>query len=290
VIDLFVRINSTGKALSAAEKRHAKYFNSHFLQEAGRLASKHEKYLKSHKILTDGQISRMKHVELMCELMASIQNGDVINKKVALDSMMKPNSVTERQAKKLSSKVTTVFNRINNMFPNLHQTRFRQISDFYSLATLISRFEEEELILTDKKKNALANDLVIAFSIGVDILRERQKKAQGGLSQFDKYREYLLTVTNATDEYSQRKKREIILRGLLETIFMKKDSERLFSPEQRRIIWNSSEERLCEKCKKPVTWQDFTVDHIKPYSKGGETKLTNAAIMHQKCNSQKGNH
>lgn len=30
IIDLFVRINSTGKALTTQEKRHARYFNSHF--------------------------------------------------------------------------------------------------------------------------------------------------------------------------------------------------------------------------------------------------------------------
>src|SRR5574337_454492 len=34
IIDLFVRINSTGKSLSAAEKRHARFYNSAFLREA----------------------------------------------------------------------------------------------------------------------------------------------------------------------------------------------------------------------------------------------------------------
>src|SRR4051812_34330997 len=33
IIDVFVRINSTGKALTPQEKRHAKYYNSTFLRE-----------------------------------------------------------------------------------------------------------------------------------------------------------------------------------------------------------------------------------------------------------------
>jgi len=38
IIEVFVRINSTGKALTPQEKRRAKYFNSGFLKEADRLA------------------------------------------------------------------------------------------------------------------------------------------------------------------------------------------------------------------------------------------------------------
>ena len=38
IIDVFVRINSTGKKLTSAEKRHARYYNSPFLKMAGKLA------------------------------------------------------------------------------------------------------------------------------------------------------------------------------------------------------------------------------------------------------------
>jgi 5-methylcytosine-specific restriction endonuclease McrA len=105
------------------------------------------------------------------------------------------------------------------------------------------------------------------------------------------FREYLLTVLRGTDEISQRRKREEILRGLLESLFKKKDSERTFSQEQRRILWNTAAERKCSfpGCKKRLTWSDFTLDHIDPYSKGGRTELKNAALMHSACNAAKGN-
>lgn len=289
VIELFVRINSTGKALTSAEKRHAKYFRSPFLKEANRIASKYENYFLKNKILTSSQISRMKHIELICELMVSIYQGDVINKKSALDRMMNDKSLTSNQAKNVGLRLIRTLNRIKKMFPNLYQTRFKQISDFYSLAVLIHKFETENLILTDKKRNKIAWDLLVAFSNGVDQARILQKEIKGVPKRLESCREYLLTVLQGTDEISQRKKREKILRGLLESIFKRKDKDRLFSPEQRRILWNSTKERRCAKCGGIVTWSDFTVDHIKPFSKGGKTKLGNAAIMHRRCNSSKGN-
>ena len=44
IIHVFVRINSTGKALTQQERRHARYYQSLFLKEAARLARRHERY------------------------------------------------------------------------------------------------------------------------------------------------------------------------------------------------------------------------------------------------------
>jgi 5-methylcytosine-specific restriction endonuclease McrA len=94
----------------------------------------------------------------------------------------------------------------------------------------------------------------------------------------------------ATDEVNQRRLRESILRGLLETIFAKKDAQRGFSEAQRRIMWNTAADRRCQnsKCRKRLAWDDFTIDHIDPYAKGGRTRLENAALMCRSCNSAKG--
>ena len=289
VIELFVRINSTGKALTTAETRHAKYYHSPFLKVAGKLANRYKKYFLENEILTEAQISRMKHVELICELMISMNQGDLINKKAALDAMMKDRSLSLAKVKNIEAKVIRTLNKIKKMFPNLYQTRFKQLSDFYSLSILIYKFDVENLILTDKKRNKLVWELLVAFSDGVDQARLLQQKVKGIPTKLEKCREYLLTVIQSTDEISQRRRREDILRGLLESIFRRKDKDRLFSSEQRRILWNTSKDRICKKCGKEVTWSDFTIDHIKPFSNGGATKLANSAIMHQSCNSSKGN-
>jgi 5-methylcytosine-specific restriction endonuclease McrA len=289
IIDLFVRINSTGKALTGAEKRHARYYNSPFLRKAGQLARRFEKYFISTHILSKSQIARMKHVELMCELMVSASAEDVINKKAALDKVMEADSISGQKLNKAAGLTVTSLNRIKRLFPSIKQTRFKQVSDFYSLAVLIQKFEREGMILTDRKRNRLAQDILIAFSNGVDEVSRLQKQARGPRPEQELYREYLLTVREATDEINHRRKREQIVKGLLDTLFEKKDSERLFSAEQRRLLWNSADQRRCGVCRKTLTWEDFTIDHINPHSKGGRTALDNAALMCRKHNSAKGN-
>lgn len=289
IIDVFVRINSTGKALTPAERRHAKYYNSEFLRMAGKVAERYKDYFLSNKILSPNQIKRMKHVELICEFMVSINNEGVINKKMALDKVMNADSISGKQVKKLMEQCVRTLNRIKRMFPKLKTTRFCQLSDFYTLGVLFWKYERDGLILTNKRRNILAFDLIKNFSIGVDKVRELQMKAKGIRPGQELYREYLLTVLQSTDEIKQRKRREDMLNGILESLYEKKDNKRAFSKEQRRIIWNSEKDPICTLCGKVVTWEDFTADHVKPHSEGGKTKIINAAITHRSCNSRKGN-
>jgi hypothetical protein len=289
IINIFVRINSTGTALTKQEKRHAMFQHSRFLQKAAELAGRYEDYFVDMGILGAAQISRMKHIELICELMLSIHTGDVINKKAALDKVMQSNGLTDGQVKKAVAQTVTALNRVKKMFPKLYATRLSKLTDFYSLTVLVAKFENERLILTDRRRNKLAWDLLSAFAIKVDEVREKQRKAIGTKPEEGVFREYLLTVSQMTDDVNQRRKREAILRGLLESIFAKKDSQRGFTPEQRRILWNTASSRKCEECNRVLNWDDFTIDHIDPYSKGGRSRLENSALMCRSCNSSKGN-
>jgi hypothetical protein len=202
---------------------------------------------------------------------------------------MKPGSLTAAQVARLRAKTVFALNRVRRMFPDIHRTRFSKISDYYSLVVLIAKFEAERLILSDRRRNKLAWELLTAFANGVDDVRLRQKKAQGSKSGQELYREYLLTVLEGTDEISHRRKREEILRNLLHSLFERRDENRLFSEEQRRILWNTTDNRKCRSCGKPLTWSEFTIDHIDPFCKGGRTRLENAALMCGRCNSRKGN-
>lgn len=291
IIDVFVRINSTGKALTQQEKRHARYYNSPFLKEAARLAARLGWYFEENGIFSPGQLSRMKHIEFVCELMLSLIQGDVLNKKTALDKVMATNSFDGRQLGKAARMVMTTLNRIRRMFPDLRCTRLRQVTDFYTLSVLIGKFEQEGLILTDRRRNRLAWDLLSAFASEVDNVRELQRKAKGAGPEQELYRDYLLTVSQMTDDVSQRRKRELILCGILKSLFERKDEQRGFTSEQRRIIWNTTQQRTCSHpgCRRKLTWEDFTIDHINPHSKGGRSELKNAALMCREHNSKKGN-
>lgn len=290
VIELFVRINSTGKALTAAERRHARYNRSSFLKAAEGIATRLEPTLRQHRVMSEGQIGRMKHVELVCELMLAAHRGDVQHKKAALDAVMQSSGAfTDRQLQSAKDRTRAALNRVFRLFPDLRTTRFRQVSDFYSLAVLIERFDSEGLILNDRRRNQLAASLLATFGRGVDGLKDKARRFQGASSDEDLYRRYAETVAEGTDSHPNRRAREKLLRAVLEPLFQVKDERRGFTQEQRRILWHSDAERRCAECNRKLTWDDFTIDHVDPYSRGGRTELDNAALMCREHNSAKGN-
>ena len=287
IVDLFVRINSTGKRLTSGEKRHAKFYDSRFLKEAEQLVRKHEKYLRQQRILSPAQLDRMKGTELFCELLMSINQGGLINKKTALDRAMGNDSVNGNTLARVVREVTATIGSIHRMFPELRATRFRNTAEFYSLFMLIWEMNQQKCVLTDRKSNRLAFELLKKLSTGVDELREQYRHAKPVKPQAP-FSDYLLTVQGDTDSAATRQRRANVIRGLLQPLYEYKDGRRIFSQEQRRIVWNNDVTQKCVKCKRKLTWDDFTVDHMVAYIKGGKTRSENAQLMCQSCNSRKG--
>lgn len=289
IVELFVRINSTGKPLTPQEKRNAKYSGSDLLKAATALANKLDTKFHALGVFSVAQKSRMKHVEFAAELILSMQAGDVINKKAVIDRVMAAATVPPAQLAKSAAKAFLAVSRVARMFPELATTRLHQIVDFYSLVVLISKLEIERAILIDRKRNALAWDLLRAFSTEVDKVREQQRKVQGTTPDQAIYRDYLMTVSQMTDDISQRRQREKILRNLLGSVFSLRDAQRGFTSEQRRVLWNSTTEKHCKACGVKLSWENFTIDHVDPHSRGGRSTLENAAVVCRPCNSAKGN-
>lgn len=288
IIDLFVRINSTGKRLTSGEKRHAKFYTSRFLKEAERLVSRFQKYLRQQRILTPAQIDRMKGTELFAELLMSLNHGGPINKKTSLDRAIGNDTVNANTLVRLSREFVQTMRLTRRMFPELYQTRFRNSAEFYSLFLLLWQMNSEKFILRDRKRNKIAFELLKRLSTGVDQLRDQLRKATPGKPSQRLYQEYLLTVQGDTDSSANRDRRAHILRSVLWSLYERKDDKRGFTSEQRRILWNSDDKKLCARCKRPLAWEDLSVDHVLAYAKGGKTALKNAQLMHKRCNSAKG--
>lgn len=290
IIELFVRINSTGKKLTSAEKRHAKYYNSPLLKKAGVLAKRYEPFYHAHRILAPGAVSRMKHVELTCELLISIVQGGLLNKKKSLDDAIGGNSIPPvRLDKAVASFVRTV-NLVDRMFPGLQGTRFANAVDFYSLFMFVWDLDRRGAILTDRGRNREAEQLLVWLSLGVDQVREQQRKLSGATSDQGTFASYLMTVQGDTDSSASRERRRAILDALLAGLFEKKDSHRVFSKEQRRLIWHSDGPKRCAYpgCGTTLNWTNFTIDHVQPFALGGRTDRSNAALMCRTHNSMKG--
>lgn len=288
IIELFVRINSTGKRLTSGEKRHAAFYDSPFLKAAEKLVIKFHHYLLHQKILTQAQIDRMKGVELFSELLMSVENGGPINKKTSLDRTIGNDTINGNTLHRIWNEVARTIRIMARIFPELRETRFHNSAEFYSLFLIVWEMSREKLVLTDKKRNAIAFSLLRKLSTEVDRLREQLRKAKPGRVEQRLYQEYLLTVQGDTDSSANRERRRHILKGVIWSIFDRKDDKRTFSIEQRRILWNSDQQRACPRCRKPMAWQDLSVDHVKAYTRGGRTSAKNAQLMHKSCNSSKG--
>jgi len=288
IIDLFVRINSTGKRLTGAEKRHARFFHSDFLKQAGRLADKRKRFFLENRILSPGQVSRMKHVELVCELMASLHAKGLINKKKALDGIIGGQAVDLRTLRRVVQETVQILNLVKKVFPDIRTTRFANSADFYSIFIFLWELDREGCILLDAKRNRQAQRLLVWLSNGVGIVRQQQRKAEGASSDQRLFADYLLTVQGDTDSLATRQRRAAILMKVFGGLFEKKDEQRVFTIEQRMLLWHSDERKRCPKCRKPLTWSNFTIDHIKPHALGGKSTLSNAALMCRSCNSRKG--
>lgn len=287
IVDLFVRINSTGKRLTSGEKRHAKFYDSRFLLEADKLVRKHQMYLLTNRILSKAQLDRMKGPELFSELLMSIHQGGLINKKTALDRTIRNDGINAHTLAKISREFVYTLNLVKKMFPDIRQTRFRNTAEFYSLFMLIWQMNQDKLVLKDSRRNKIASAMLAKLSIEVDHLRDQYRQAKASKPRAP-YSDYLLTVQGDTDSSATRQRRAKVLQGLLTSIYEYKDNKRTFSIEQRRILWNSEAKQKCCHCHRNLTWDDFTVDHIKAHVRGGRSRLSNAQLMCQSCNSRKG--
>lgn len=288
IIDLFVRINSTGKSLTSQEKRHARFYHSDFLKTAGQLGKRYETFFAENKILSKGQLDRMKHIELICELLASIQMEGLIHKKTALDKIISGHHINQRILTKSRNEFVQILNLVKRVFPNFRSTRFAFSAEFYSLFMLVWEYNRQKMILTDAARNKQAQKLLEWMSNGVDELRGQISKAKGATPEQQLFAAYLFTTRGDSDSSTTRKRRQEVLHQLFGGLFEVKDEKRIFSPDQRRLFWNSTETKACFSCGESLSWENFTIDHIKSYASGGKTSLKNANLMCRSCNSRKG--
>lgn len=63
---------------------------------------------------------------------------------------------------------------------------------------------------------------------------------------------------------------------------------RNFTPNERKTIYTKYNGH-CAICGRPVKYNDMTIDHIKPLSKGGANEMENLELCCWECNHVKGN-
>ncbi|MGU8718549.1 HNH endonuclease family protein [Clostridium perfringens] len=104
--------------------------------------------------------------------------------------------------------------------------------------------------------------------------------------------EYISLNDKATDNRNGIIGRILILRDKLDEVLCheKLDKDRVFSFNDKIKLWYSGgkRKRKCPICQNEIIDFDLCeVDHIIPWSKGGQTVLENAQLVHSTCNKYK---
>lgn len=112
------------------------------------------------------------------------------------------------------------------------------------------------------------------------------------------YEDLSLSMSRGTDGLEGISTRHRILpqflfRGVMLVPRPTLDPHRDFTYEEKLILYRRADGR-CQlefngkQCGRVIEFDDATVDHITPYSKGGRTELGNGRIAHRSCNIARG--
>lgn len=291
--EVFVRLNSTGKALTRQEILNAKYVTSPLLKEMSRFARKMDRLLGKMGVVSSTDIERMRDVEFLTELTLSVMRNDVLDKKRAIDDAMTPGAVDGRRISNAVKRVAYAIKYIYQMLPDIASTRLKKASDFYTLVTVFDKLAQDGAALQNVKCRQMAGALLVEFANLADKTYRKASKLDPSFTEGLDPRAlaYVQSVREGGDSAAHRRDRQKLILELLKDVYVEKDTHRTFNDIQRRIIWNSTKNHKCcnPKCGCQLHWPDFEVDHVTPHSKGGRTDLENAALICKSCNASKGN-
>lgn len=283
---VFIRINSTGTPLSRGELYNAKFLKSNLLRICTETANELKKRFHDFGVFSEQAITRKEHVDFIVQLVISILEGRLIDKRKGNEMAMDVDLYTISDIRKAAKKAKKAIQRLTRRLLPKDETRFNHVSDFYSLAQLIAELDDE-VALDDEQGIKRARESLIEFSTRIDEAYESWRSG-GSLGRDKEIRDYINSVRANSDGRNERKTRHDTLEKHIKFCFPRKDPKRLFSSRQKRIKYARSEKQ-CSKCGRPLAYAEFSADHKKPWSKGGRTTLRNEDILCRACNSKKGN-
>ena len=295
VIDLFVRLNSTGKRLTGMERRKAQFFESATLNAIQNYAIEFLPDYKYLGVVSDTDAERMVHIELTAELLLSIEQSGPLDKKKSIDKMIAGEQLSAATLRNCASHLRAALRDLRDMWgvstrdddQSLRSSRFDSKSDFYSLALFLAlrRLQGYRMLAANKK---VAADLLIGFDSEIAEVADAQRTFASIPRGSTKAVQYLTTVKEGTDTRKHRQDRARLLGEILtDDVLTPLSNRRLFTENQKRLLWYRSNRR-CECCLENLAFDDVQIDHVLPYSKGGATEVKNGQILCRHCNLTKG--
>jgi len=192
---------------------------------------------------------------------------DILNKKLLADKKRKEAEELALQHRDAIAKsVTTATNRLKAtgyVIINTLQNTFNSLQDVELDEEIITNYENEKQSTLDKLEE-LHEDVVSLVDEETEHLTQQA---------YDIYNDY---------------KAKVLQLDVVQYALRNNKTTRYFSDEQRTEIY-LRDKGVCQLCNTPVTLKKFDCDHIIPWSKGGQTTISNGQCTCQTCNRSKGN-
>ena len=278
VRELFLRLQN-GTSLKAQEKRNAMPGKMRdFVIEL----VKHDFFAKSVAFKN----KRFSHDHIAAQMCLLELNGEPCNVKDRdLNNMYtsyKDFDSNSQTAKKIKRVLDYLFKMFPSRTPELE--RFNVIS----LYILISSLMDKYVILKRYEE-------VAKWFIDFETYRREKSELSPDNPDFDnEIIAYNEKISNSTDSFDSLDNRNRFLsRKLFEAIsdLEMKDEQREFDQIQRLAIFRR-DKGICQvklRCNgKKCEWDNWHADHIKPWSKGGKTIVSNGQVACPECNLAKG--
>lgn len=127
--DIFIRVNRYVVSLNHQEIRKAKESGAFadFVQRVGEMD-----FWRTHRVLTDGQILRMRNYEFAAELVILLAEGPQ-DKKASIDTWYAQYRDEFPEAEEIYGRLSAYISAITAALPNFQQSRYRKPVDLYSL-------------------------------------------------------------------------------------------------------------------------------------------------------------
>ena len=197
---IFQRINRNTVTLNAQELRHATYWGA-FIKLMEELSDL--EFWSKAGIFSANDRRRMMDTEYVSELAVAYLNG-VQNKKTKLEDFYQLYEKEFEESERLKSVFFKVLGEIEQLLPNIRDTRFRKKSDFYILFAVMASYERSLPFSEDARKR-VAEELV-NFGANVD------RYLTFTLENFsEEVKEYAKNVERAASDLASRRQRHLAL-------------------------------------------------------------------------------
>lgn len=153
--------------------------------------------------------------------------------------------------------------------------------------------DREKGIITNKFSGSVYDSIIIPFSMfDSHDLMQHADDIRGQINDIKlhnaQYQDYTYAATGSRNRVIGR---IMMVYNLIAEIIGKPsngDVQRIYSYDDKESLWH--EGYVCSYCgQKILDISDAEVDHILPFSKGGNTTIENAQLLHRHCNREKNN-